>query len=166
MQVGDAFCFSTQTTKIMTKRFVGSFPDLAFEPYRAGHSLTRLDLTEFGLDVQNIFQRNLEASFDQQKRSCAHFCEDFWLQQRPKASLIMSFKWGLFLCIFSAFSIQLTENKCFFLNMGHSWPLFLYFRLFKTQLTVNKCSIYINKFLPMTGFELRTSGIGSNRFTN
>ena len=30
------------------------------------------------------------------------------------------------------------------LKMGHSRPLFLYFRLFKTQLTVNKCSIYIN----------------------
>ena len=28
--------------------------------------------------------------------------------------------------------------------MGHSRPLFLYFRLFNTQLTVNKCSIYIN----------------------
>ena len=28
-----------------------------------------------------------------------------------------------------------------FLNMGHSRPLFLYFRLFNTQLTVNKCSI-------------------------
>ena len=28
--------------------------------------------------------------------------------------------------------------------MGHSRPLFLYFRLFNTQLTVNKCSILIN----------------------
>ena len=28
-----------------------------------------------------------------------------------------------------------------FFNMGHSRPLFLYFRLFNTQLTVNKCSI-------------------------
>ena len=32
-------------------------------------------------------------------------------------------------------------TKCF-LKMGHSRPLFLYFCLFNTQLTVNKCSIY------------------------
>ena len=31
----------------------------------------------------------------------------------------------------------------FFKKMGHSWPLFLYFRLFNTQLTVYKCSILI-----------------------
>ena len=41
---------------------------------------------------------------------------------------------------------------------------FLYVRLFQFQLTVNKCSIY--KFLPMSGFEPRTSGIGSGRSTN
>ena len=59
-------------------------------------------------------------------------------------------------------------KRNFFKKMGHSRPLFLYFHLFNTQLTVNKCSIYIyiNKFLPMTGFELWTSGIGSNRSTN
>ena len=28
------------------------------------------------------------------------------------------------------------------LKMGHSRPLFIYFRLFNTQLTVNKSSIY------------------------
>ena len=33
-------------------------------------------------------------------------------------------------------------TRTFFKKMGHSWPLFLYFRLFNTQLTVNKCSIY------------------------
>ena len=49
--------------------------------------------------------------------------------------------------------------------MGHSRFLFLYFRLFNTQLIVNNCS-NINKFLPMTGFELQTSGIGSDRSTN
>ena len=49
--------------------------------------------------------------------------------------------------------------------MGHSRPLFRYFRLFNTQLTVNKCSMYkIN--LPMTGFKPRTSGIGSDHSTN
>ena len=33
-------------------------------------------------------------------------------------------------------------NTMFFLKkMGHSRPLFLYFRLFNTQLTVHKCSI-------------------------
>ena len=30
--------------------------------------------------------------------------------------------------------------------MGHSQPLFLYFRLFNTQLRVNKCSMYSNFF--------------------
>ena len=35
------------------------------------------------------------------------------------------------------------------------------------QYTVDsKQMFYINKFLPMTGFKLRTSGIGSNRSTN
>ena len=32
-------------------------------------------------------------------------------------------------------------TRTFFKKMGHSWPLFLYFRLFNTQLTVNKCLI-------------------------
>ena len=50
----------------------------------------------------------------------------------------------------------------FFIKMGHSRPLFLYFRLFNT--VDSKCSIY--KFLPMTGYEPQTSGIGSNCFTN
>ena len=50
--------------------------------------------------------------------------------------------------------------------MGHSWPLFIYlFRLFNTVQSkqVNKCSILI---LPMTGFEPRPSGIGSDCSTN
>ena len=34
-------------------------------------------------------------------------------------------------------------NGCFFKKMGHSRPLFLYFRLFYRQLTVNKFSIKI-----------------------
>ena len=41
--------------------------------------------------------------------------------------------------------LHLSERKIvhlFFLKkMGHPRPLFLYFRLFNTQLTVNKCSI-------------------------
>ena len=57
-------------------------------------------------------------------------------------------------------------SYCFFFKMGHSRPLFLYFRHFNAQLTVNKCSIYIYKFLPMTGFEPRISGIGSDHSTN
>ena len=48
--------------------------------------------------------------------------------------------------------------------MGHPWPLFLYSRLSNTQLTGNKSSI--NKILPMTGYEPRTSGIGRDRSTN
>ena len=48
--------------------------------------------------------------------------------------------------------------------MGHSWPLFLYFRLFNT---VDSKQVNVqNKSLPMTGFKPRTSGIRSNRSTN
>ena len=47
------------------------------------------------------------------------------------------------------------EKKC------QSRPLFLYFRLFNS--VDSKRSIY---FLPMTGFELRTSGVGSKHSTN
>ena len=36
--------------------------------------------------------------------------------------------------------ILFVKDKCF-LKMGHTRPLFLYFRLFNTQLTENKCSI-------------------------
>ena len=50
----------------------------------------------------------------------------------------------------------------YFLKMGHSWPLFFFIFIFSIQLTVN---IHY-KFLPMTGFELRTSRIGSDRSTN
>ena len=48
-----------------------------------------------------------------------------------------------------------------FFLMGHSRPLFLYFRLFNT--VDSNCT---HKFLLMTGFEPRTSGIGSDRSTN
>ena len=49
--------------------------------------------------------------------------------------------------------------------MGHSRPLFLYFSSF--QYTVdNKQMFDINKFMPLTGFEMRTSGIGSDTSTN
>ena len=51
--------------------------------------------------------------------------------------------------------------KPFLKKMGHSRPLFLYFCLFNT--VDSKCSIY---FLPMTGFEPRISGIGSDCSTN
>ena len=44
----------------------------------------------------------------------------------------------------------------------------LFFSLFSSfQYTVDRIQMFkINKFLPMTGFEPRTSGIGSNRSTN
>ena len=49
--------------------------------------------------------------------------------------------------------------------MGHSRPLFSLFSSF--QYTVDSKQMFnINKFLPMTGFEPRTFGIGSNRSTN
>ena len=51
----------------------------------------------------------------------------------------------------------------FFLKkMGHSRPLFIYFRLFNT---VDNKQMF-NKILPMTGVEPRTSGFESDRSTN
>ena len=46
--------------------------------------------------------------------------------------------------------------------MGHSWPFFFIF-IFSIQLTVNKYSL--QKFA-VTGFELWTSGVGSDSSTN
>ena len=52
----------------------------------------------------------------------------------------------------------------FFKKMGHSRPHLLYFRLFNT---VDSKQINVRfKSLLVCGFELRTSGIGSNRSTN
>ena len=49
--------------------------------------------------------------------------------------------------------------------MGHSRPLFLYFLSF--QYTVDGKQMFnLNKFLLMTGFKTRTTGIGSDRSTN
>ena len=58
------------------------------------------------------------------------------------------------------------EYKDFFFflkkKVGHSRPLFIYFRLFNT---VDNKQMF-NKILPMSGVEPRTSGIKSNRSTN
>ena len=54
------------------------------------------------------------------------------------------------------------EPTSFFKKVGHTRPLFIYFRLFKT--VYNKQML--NKILPMTGVKPRTSGIESNRSTN
>ena len=53
----------------------------------------------------------------------------------------------------------------FFLNMGHPRPLFSLFSSFQNT-NVSKQMFNINKFLLMTGFEPRTSGIGSNHSSN
>ena len=53
----------------------------------------------------------------------------------------------------------MTQNK--FLKWAIP-RLFLFIFAFSIQLTVN----IHNNFLPMTGFELQTSGIGSDRSTN
>ena len=56
-------------------------------------------------------------------------------------------------------------KSSFFKKMGHSRSLFSLFLSF--LYTVDSKQMFnINKFLPMTGFELRTSGIGSDRSTN
>ena len=54
---------------------------------------------------------------------------------------------------------RFNQLECFFKKLGQSRSLFPLFSSFQIQLTVNKWSIY--KFLPMTGFGPRTSGIGS-----
>ena len=62
--------------------------------------------------------------------------------------------------------IEQLENFSFFLKKkeeeGNSRLLFLFLSF---QYTVDSM-FNINSFLPMTGFELRTSGIGSNHSTN
>ena len=63
--------------------------------------------------------------------------------------------------------LLLKSSVVFYLHVvyflkGHYRPLFLYFRLFYNRLTENIASIK----LPMTGFEPRTSGVGSNRSAN
>ena len=54
-----------------------------------------------------------------------------------------------------------TQRLGYFLKMGLSRPLLLYFRIF--NIVDSNWSI---KFLPMTGFEPRTSGIKSDHSTN
>ena len=61
---------------------------------------------------------------------------------------------------------KITIVVCFlFFKWAIPGLFFLYFCLFNTQLTANKCSIY-KYFLPMTGFEPQTSGNRSNCSTN
>ena len=55
---------------------------------------------------------------------------------------------------------ELMKQASYFKN-GPFWPFFFIF-VFSIQLTVN---VHFN-FLPMAGFELWTSGIGSNRSTD
>ena len=65
------------------------------------------------------------------------------------------------LSLFSKLTWLLKQLNNFFVKLGQSRVLFLYFCLFNTvliKLTVKK--------LPMTGFELRICGVGSNRSAN
>ena len=55
----------------------------------------------------------------------------------------------------------MSRREKMFLKMGHSRPLFLYFRLFNT---VNSKQMF-DKSLPMTGIELQISGVGGDRST-
>ena len=63
-----------------------------------------------------------------------------------------------------ATTAALVVQNCFFLIR----PFPASFSLFSSfQYTVDSIQMFnINKFLPMTGFEPRTSGIGSDRSTN
>ena len=59
-------------------------------------------------------------------------------------------------------SLSLSSAFLFY-KMDHSRPLFLYF-VYSIQLTVNNVQCTFS--VPMTWFELRTSGVGSDRSTN
>ena len=52
--------------------------------------------------------------------------------------------------------------KCKITKMGNLRPLFIYFSLFYKQSIVNNCSIKV----AVTGFELGSSGFGSDRSAN
>ena len=54
------------------------------------------------------------------------------------------------------------QQKFFLNKVGHSRPLFIYFRLFNT---VDNKQMF-NKILPMTGVEPWASGIESDHSTN
>ena len=75
-------------------------------------------------------------------------------------------------CSFLPFSYSLyLHSFCLsiyisFLKVGHSLPLFIYFRLFNTADNKQVNKQMFNKILPMTRVELRTSGLESNRSTN
>ena len=53
-----------------------------------------------------------------------------------------------------------TTTRGTFSKMGHSWHLFLYFRLLFLNVQV------VDKILPMLGFEPRIFSVGSDRSTN
>ena len=69
-----------------------------------------------------------------------------------------------FFGISSSFQFSFIQLKVFLKN----WPFPASFSLFSSfQYTVDSKQMYnVNKFLPMTGFEPRTSGLGSDRSTN
>ena len=62
--------------------------------------------------------------------------------------------------------IKKVRSELIFLKKNGPFPAS--FSLFSSfQYTVDSIQMFnINKFLPMTGFELRTSGTGSDRSTN
>ena len=72
----------------------------------------------------------------------------------PMSSAFYSFS----LYIYFSLSLSLSLFKLAIIGL-----FFLYFHLFNLQLTAKQCSMLI---LPMTGFEPRTSGVGSDRSTN
>ena len=56
--------------------------------------------------------------------------------------IIKAFK-ILISCLNFVIKIKAKHSRWLFLKMGHSRPLFFYFRLFYKQLTVNKCSLKV-----------------------
>ena len=88
-----------------------------------------------------------------------------WVSLFCKVPLRLNLWLGLSLFLIGL-TVKFAPNYLFsILKMGHSRPLFSLFSSF--QCTVDRKQMFnINKFLPMTGFEPRTSGIGSDRSTN
>ena len=62
--------------------------------------------------------------------------------------------------------LNVRPDPYFFKKWAIPGFFFLYFRLFNTQLIDSKQMFNIYKVLPMTGFELQTSGFGSDHTTN
>ena len=91
----------------------------------------------------------------------------FFLARICSSEIIQLFSNANGTCWYSikrVYEVAITDMSYFWKRMGNSLPLFLYFCLFNTVDSVQVNVRY--KSLPMTGFEPRTSSLGSDRSCN